>query len=364
MEQRFSSLPEDKSKNNNSKKTIAIVAIFCFIITIGIAVGMLIIAGVVIFAAQESKLSAGLDLPSLGDKIGIIEIEGAITSSKDIVDGLEKFRESRSIKAIIIRINSPGGAVSPSQDIYESVKRIRNEGKLIVASFGSVAASGGYYAACAANKIFSSPGTLTGSIGVYLWFMHAEDLLNKIGIKSETIKSGELKDAGSFAREMTETEKNVLQLAVDDIYEQFVEDVAECRLDPVIKCISEPIPYATNQMNSSEVNYLVSALKSATNEVDLNISLREIALKRMKTIADGRVLTGRQALRLGLVDRLGTLDDAIKYVAKETGMIGAPKTVRYKKPLPGFFSSVSEKISKYINASSPPIQYRMPYSLP
>ena len=163
-----------------------------------------------------------------GDRVGIVKIEGTIVESEPIIDKIIKFRKSKRVKAIVLRINSPGGMVAPSQEIYQEIKKACKEKKVIV-SMESVAASGGYYIACTADKIVANPGTLVGSIGVILQIENIEELLNKIGLRRKVVKSGKYKDIGSITRPMTEEEEAILQVFSDDIYNQFVDAVAEGR---------------------------------------------------------------------------------------------------------------------------------------
>ncbi len=223
----------------------------------------------------------------LGDKIAVVDIKGVITSSRGIVEQIEKLKEDSDVKAIILRINSPGGGVGPSQEIYREVLRAK-EKKKIIASMESVAASGGYYVACASDIIVANPGTITGSIGVVMEFSNVEDLLKKIGLRSYVIKSGKHKDIGSPLREMTSEEKAILQSVIDSVHSQFVRAVAEGR------------------------------------------NMEEGKIRR---IADGRIFSGEQAKELGLVDRLGSLQDAIEIAAEMIGIEGKPVVVYPKKKL-------------------------------
>ncbi|HWR72668.1 MAG TPA: signal peptide peptidase SppA, partial [Nitrospirota bacterium] len=197
-----------------------------------------------------------------GDKIALVKIEGLIAASEKIIEELGDYADDSSIKAIVIRVDSPGGGVVASQEIHNAVKKAKQSGKKVVVSMGSVAASGGYYLAAPADKIVANPGTLTGSIGVIMEFATIEKLLEKIGVKGMVIKAGEYKDMGSPFRDMTEQEKKLLQSVMDDVHAQFIQAVAEGRR----------LPLATVQ-----------------------------------AIADGRIFTGRQAMELKLVDQLGDL---------------------------------------------------------
>lgn len=252
-----------------------------------------------------------------GDRIALIRIEGVIADSKEAVEELRRYRDDDSIKAILLRIDSPGGAVVPSQEIYDEVKRIRTAGKKkIVTSMGTVAASGGYYIAAASEKIIANPGTLTGSIGVIMELVNVEGLLQKIGVEGVVIKSGENKDVGSPFRKMTEKERALLQHVMDDVHAQFIEAVAEGR---------------------------------------------SLKVETVRTFADGRIFTGRQAKEIGLVDELGTLQDAIKRTAELAGIQGEPQTVETQKRV-GFFELLrSEFMGKWEGAHFPATSVRLNY---
>ncbi len=248
------------------------------------------------------------------NRIGIVDITGLITDSQYITNQVKKFRQDKRIRGIILRIDSPGGAVGPSQEIYDEVLKTRESGKTIYASMGALAASGGYYIASAAEKIFANPGTLTGSIGVIMAFSNAKGLMEKIGLQPEIVKAGEYKDIGSPARAMTQKERNLLQSVVTDVHQQFIEAVA---------------------------------------------SGRDISVAEVTKIADGRILTGRQAYSLNLVDQLGGLQVSIDQLAHEVGIIGSPKIIKETQRV-GFLdwilkSTVNQSL---INRSSiPSLQY-------
>ncbi len=218
---------------------------------------------------------------SMGDRIAVVKVKGVIKESKTVIDQLLRFMKDRSVKAIVLRIDSPGGGVGPSQEIYEEVRKIGDKKKVVV-SIGSVAASGGYYIACAADKIVANPGTIIGSIGVIIKFANVEELVKKIGFKSVIIKSGEYKDVMSPFRSVTEQEERMLQEVIDNIHNQFIEAIADGR----------------------------------------NLKKEEVT-----AIADGRIFSGEQAKALGLVDSLGNLQDAISMAAKMVGIKGEPKVV-------------------------------------
>lgn len=246
------------------------------------------------------------------ETIAMVEVTGTIMDSKEIVRQLSHYRRDDDIKAIILRIDSPGGAVAPSQEIYDEVLRVRADHKKIYASMGSLAASGGYYIAAATDRIFANPGTLTGSIGVIMAFSNAEQLMKKIGLEPEVIKSGKYKDVGSPIRKMKPYERKYLQTVVDDVHQQFIEAVAKGR----------------------------------------NMSTREA-----RKLADGRVFTGRQALKLKLVDELGGLEDVIAQLGKDVGIQGRPKVI-WEEPPKGFLDWLLDAaLPRDFNTSMVPSQF-------
>jgi len=226
-----------------------------------------------------------LELSGAG-RIGLVEVKGVIFDSERTVKLLDRFREDESILAVLLRIDSPGGGVAASQEIYEAVRRVRESGKFIIASMASVAASGGYYVACGADTIMANPGTTTGSIGVIAEMMDASELLRKLGIQFNVIKSGPYKDTGTPFRKMNEEDRRYLQRYVNDAYQQFVAVVAQERDKP----LDEVLKYA-----------------------------------------DGRIYTGQQAKDIGLIDLLGTYTDAIELTAKVIGLEGKPRLVTERR---------------------------------
>ena len=244
------------------------------------------------------------DLPvARGERVAVIPVNGLISDSEPTIEQLKKFVKDDSVKAIVLRINSPGGGVAPSQEIYEEVKKARAK-KPILASMGALAASGGYYIACATQRVYANPGTITGSIGVVMPFMNVKDLVEKIGLKGMTVKSGVFKDIGSPMRDMTPQERDLLQGVVDNVHLQFVNAVADGR--------------------------------------SLN---REDVLR----IADGRIFTGEQAKVLGLVDALGDLEDAISDAGKLGKISGEPKVVTPPKKKISFLELLREETRTLID---------------
>jgi len=256
----------------------------------GIIIAVVMIGALGMFGLMFIGLmseSGDVSLGGFGDNVGVIEVFGVINEEmgRPLIAQLDRWTENDNVRAIVIHVNSPGGGVAISQEIYDAVKRAR-EAKPVVAAMASVAASGGYYIACAADRIIANPGTLTGSIGVIFEFHTAGKLLDKVGIGTETIKSGELKDVGSYSREMTKKEELMLRSVVMDTYEQFVDAVAEGR-----------------GMDRDEIYPL----------------------------ADGSVFTGLQAQNLGLVDTLGGLVEAIDLAADLSEIEGEPRVIRPRK---------------------------------
>lgn len=243
-----------------------------------------------------------------GDEITLMEIDGPIYDSDDMVRRIKHFRKG-SNKVLLLRLNSPGGAVAPSQEIYEELRKARDEDhKIIVASVSNMAASGAYYIASACNRIVSNPGSVTGSIGVIAQFPDASRLLNKIGVKFETIKSGEFKDTGNFDRPMTPAERRYMQDTIDDVYVQFLDDVSEGRKEAFQKVLAKRLGKKAEKVTLGEVK------------------------SHIRQWADGRVFTGRVALREGFVDQLGNYYDAVKLAADLGGVQGDPK-VRMDRPV-------------------------------
>ena len=216
-----------------------------------------------------------------GGKVAVLEVEGIISGSREIIERMHTLRDDASVKAIVLRIDSPGGAVGPAQEIYEELLKLKNH-KPVISSMGSVAASGGYYIAAGTQKIFANPGTITGSIGVIVEAANFEELLGKIGLRSEVIKSGHFKDTLSPARTMQTDERSLIQAVVDNIHNQFVEAIVQGRSMPREKVVA---------------------------------------------LADGRIFSGEQALEVGLIDELGNLYDAIEAAADMAGIEGKPEVM-------------------------------------
>ncbi len=271
---------------------------------IAILAVVILFLGVLMTAVQKfSNPAKGM---SFSNEIGVIPIKGVISDSEGIIDQLISFKEDRGIKGIILRIDSPGGNVGASQEIYREVLKTREE-KTVIVSMGDVAASGGYYIAAAGEKIMANPGTMTGSIGVIMEFYQFRELAEKIGVRLEVIKSGEFKDSGSPYRELTEKERELLTNFVNDIQEQFVEAVAEGRNLPV---------------------------------------------EKVREIADGRILSGVMARELGLVDHLGNFQDSVDLIKSLVGIEDDVNLVFPEKPririMDLFFQKSAETLSQFL----------------
>lgn len=240
------------------------------------------------------------DISIAGSKIAILPIEGEIVESREAIEALHRYEKNHTVKGIVVRINSPGGAIAPSQEIYNEIRRARaRSGKPIVASFDSVAASGGYYIAVGCDQIVANPGSITGSIGVILQWMEMKELIRWAKLKPETITSGPMKAAGSPYEELSDAERAYLQRIVLQLHGQFVGAVAQGR---------------QGKLSKDDVARL----------------------------ADGRVFTGEEALALKLVDSLGSLDDAVRVTAKLAGMTGDPDTIYPKKRDASLFELLSD----------------------
>lgn len=284
-----------------------------------------LIAVVVMILLIAATLSAGTDWSGLGAKIAIIRVQGVITSgetgffggatsSERLLALVRRADRDKRIRAVVLRVNSPGGSAAASKEIFDEIMKVRQD-KPVVASMGDVAASGGYYVACAAHHIVANGPTLTGSIGVIYSHTELSELFKKVGWREEVIKSGRLKDMGSPARSLTDEERKILKDVIDDVYDQFVTDVSVGRKGKLTK-------------------------------------------EQIKKLADGRVYTGRQALKLKLVDELGNFRKAVEVAARRAGIEGEPQTVDFRRPglLPLLFGDMDESaphLLRYLPLYSP-----------
>jgi len=284
-----------------SRKSNKLIAVLIVLVA-----ALVVLGGTVILAVLLRYVVSGGPGMLSGNRVAIIRVTGLISTgdvgrglfiggagSEEIIRQLKKARSDDSIKAIVLRINSPGGSAAGAQEIYRELMKIRNSKKFkkyIVASMGDVAASGGYYIASAADKIVADPATLTGSIGVISQSLVFEELMKKVGVEAVTVKRGPFKDMGSSFREPRPEEQKLMQAAIDDVYSQFVKDVAAGR----------------EKLNEEQV----------------------------RRLADGRIYTGSQAKQKGLVDELGNLEDAVSAAAKAAGIKGTPHVVEMGRRSP------------------------------
>jgi protease IV len=270
-----------------------------------LGVGILLVIGIVFFVLiyALSLFRGERSSFSLREKnVGVILIEGIISDGSVIVDQIEEFSNDDGIRAVVLRIDSPGGGVAASQEICGEVNKLRKK-KKVVASMGSVAASGGYLIATATDRIVANPGTITGSISAVMHFADIQELMRKVGVSSSVIKSGKFKDIGSPVRDMTAEERQLIQGIVDDIYDQFVRTVSENR---------------------------------------------KIPLEGIMKIADGRIFSGRQAHNLKLVDELGGLQDAVLLAGRLSGIKGKPEIIYATKKKTSILKYLIENMTSVV----------------
>jgi len=287
-------------------------ALIIFLVVAATVAFALALGGAVYYASRYGTPGAG------GGMVALIEIKGGIFDIGDLLEEIQDRREDDRVKAVVVRIDSPGGAVGPSQELFRELQKTSAGGKLVVASMGSVAASGGYYVACAADHIFANPGTITGSIGVIAEFPNIQGLMEKIGIGFTTLKTGAYKDSGSSLRPMTDEERKVLQATLFDAYDQFVHHVA---------------------------------------------ASRNMDVEAVKALADGRIYTGRQAMEHGLIDEEGTLLDAIAFAGEEVGIGDHPRVLKREKRRFGPFE-LADSLSRLLPESAGPTQPGLYYLWP
>jgi protease-4 len=279
-----------------------------FLVFIGLLILLIVVS--LIFVILQKNIPIGES-----QRVALIRIEGMIIDSKDTIDDIKEYTKDPLIKAIVLRIDSPGGAVAPAQEIYEEVRKAVAKKKVVV-SMGTVAASGGYYIASPATKIIANPGTLTGSIGVIMEIPNIEGLMNKLGIKAEVVKSGRHKDIASVFRGIKKEDREILQQVLDNVHEQFIIAVAEGR---------------------------------------------KMLYDDVKKIADGRIYTGEQALKVGLIDELGNLEDAVQAAAKLSGIKGEPVVISKKERF-SFINLLKGSIPKEFTDILPTVKVKYLYT--
>lgn len=297
-------------------------------------IGLVVLVAVVLMALIPivgGMLTAGGGgaTPSLfafGEKIVILEVEGVLgegpgygADSKRLREVVQRWAADSSVKGMVLRVNSPGGTVSATQDLFEAINRFAEE-KPVIASMGDIAASGGYYVAMAADEVYANPGTLTGSVGVIMSFWGYKDLVDKIGLEPRTIKSGQFKDIGSGARPMTDEERAMLESTVADVHEQFFEVVSGARFDAA-----------------------AAVLAAQSGRQPKDITDEEIEA-HLRTWCDGRIFSGRQALDSGMVDHVGTFDEALEHLKAHLGVKDTVRIVRTPRPQPSFFGVMRHQL--------------------
>jgi protease-4 len=241
----------------------------------------LAVAGLfVISVGGMSRSEGGAGL--FGARVAIVELEGVIVDVEEVVRELKSHRENPGVRAVVLRINSPGGVVAPTQELHDAVVRLRQAGKPVVASLGAVAASGGYYVAVACDEVYANPGTLTGSIGVIMQLANFEQLMKKVGVDYVVVKAGQFKDIGNVSRPMTADERRVMQALLDDVHGQFIGAVA---------------------------------------------AGRKLPREEVQRFADGRIFSGTQAKELKMVDALGGLEEAVDAAARLAGLPTPPAVI-------------------------------------
>jgi protease IV len=257
-------------------------------VTLALWASVLLLFLLVVSGALQGGPEGGV---GFGARVAVVELEGIIVDVEELLRDLKGHRENPMVKAVVIRINSPGGVVGPTQELYDSLQRLRRAGKPVVASMGAVAASGGYYVAVAADRIYANPGTLTGSIGVIMQMANLENLMKKVGVDYVVVKAGQFKDIGNVSRQMTPEERRVLQALLDDVHGQFIGAVA---------------------------------------------AGRGLDQRAVLGFADGRIFSGAQAKGLNMVDELGGLEEAINTAATLAGLDVPPRVIPPRRRLSVF----------------------------
>lgn len=276
---------------------------------------LLFMSGFALLLVSIQMSGDGLALPHPGPKVGVVEVVGVLGDDDDVLDQLERLKEDRSVRALVLHVNCPGGAVGTTQRIIARIEGFKKEGLPVVAALDDVAASGGYYVATAADSIFALPGTLTGSIGVIMSFPDFSALMKKIGVDNQVVKAGPYKDAGSPYRPLTPEERGWMTAVLSDVHEQFIAAVIASR--------------------------------------------PAMAADSVRAMADGRFFSGNQACRAGLVDRLTDLDEAVRVAGRMAGIEGEPVIVRKHKRPPAWQRWLEERLPAGLPLSGwPRLEYR------
>jgi len=297
-------------------------------------VGITALVGLAGVGASAAGGGSGFSMP-FGSKIALLDVEGVLGEGQGygadtarLKDLVRDWAEDDSVKGMVVRINSPGGAVSATHDLYTAVQEFRAAGKPVYASMGDIAASGGYYMASACDQVYANNGTLTGSVGVILSFWGYKDLAGKIGLEARTIKSGQFKDIGSGSRDLTEEERTLLTDMVKDVFEQFFEIVLDARGESAREALAAKDGRKPEDVTDEEVE------------------------AHLRAYCDGRIFSGRQALEYGFVDHIGTLDDAIAAMRTDLGLSDTSPIAHTPKPhQPGLFGMAKQKMQMIEDAA-------------
>lgn len=313
--------------------------------------GVVAVLGLVAYVVKsvDPSAPAAISVGSGKNLVGLLRVEDAIMDNTKIMEVLKYYKKESKIKAVLVRIDSPGGAVGSSQELYAALEDLKKSGKPVVAFMNNVAASGGYYTAAAADCIVSNPGALTGSIGVIFSVPNLQSVGEKLGVRFEVIKSGKFKDTGSMSRTMTDDEKKLLQSVIDDTYNQFLKAILDKRADKIEKAFQKmrkDHPEAAAEFKVED--------KSSTSTADACL----------RQVADGRIFTGRQALEYGLVDKIGSQEDALRQ-AGDLARVKKAELFEYK-PRRGFrelFESEARTALGMANLlpATARLEYRMPF---
>ncbi len=324
--------PAQPQRRNRIVPLVIGLSIFLIVLIVGVA-GIVSSAGSMSSSSSSGGGSSPLSL--FGGKIGLLYVEGVLgegvgydADTKVLVDQVHAWHRNSAIKAIVVRVNSPGGAVSATQDLYAALNDFRapdekGNSRPVLVSMGDIAASGGYYTALAADEVYANEGTLTGSIGVIMNFMDYQGLQDKVGIKSRVVKSGEFKDIGSGSRAMTLAEKELLGEVITDVYEQFLDATVDARMERVQKHLNPTNPEAVT---------------------------RAEVVAHVKQYADGRIFSGRQAANTAMIDGIKNLDEVIRLAATKAGLDPEKATVVRAPVRPqglfGTLGSIANKMDK------------------
>lgn len=303
-------------------------------------IGAFLVVAVLAFAVVMAALAVYPLLKTyipIGKKVAILEVTGPIDSSKEIIRVIHAYRDDPSVAAVVVYIDSPGGSVTYTQEIFDEILKLKEEDKVVTAYMSAIAASGGYYVACSADEIYASPGTLTGSIGVIFTITNIEGLFDKIGLDTKVIKSGKYKDIGSPTREMTPEEEALLGDIIDDVYYQFLDTVVDAREEAVKEVLAE-------EGNDEPSRYEIK--------------------KYVMEYADGRIFSGRQAEKYGFVDELCNFQTAIDETAELAGIEGKPTVVKIEIKEPSLWDMIFESSVEEIKTEmGRPDGITMEYSL-